>query len=95
MKRMGCTPEQRAVCPLRECFVDTHHKYFPRRWYTTEAGIEFRNLPENKEDLCRNEHNELHRVTPPPRKPPEWYMEAKIRLAEQAIAETVEFEETA
>lgn len=95
MKQMGCTPEQRAACPLREHFQDCHHKFWPRRWYETETGKAFRNLPENKEILCRNEHNELHRTEMPPRKPPEWYMEARLRLAERAVMENVEFEETA
>ena len=89
MERGHCTPEQRAVCSLRECFIDTHHKYWPKRWYDTPEAKEFRELPENKVDMCRSEHNELHRTEEPPRKPPEWYMEATLRLAERAVAEEV------
>lgn len=95
MKRTGCTPEQRAVCPLKECFIDTHHRFWPRRAYESGVAYQFRELPENKEDMCRSEHNELHRTEAPPRKPPEWYMDARIRLAQQAVAEVIGFEESA
>jgi hypothetical protein len=50
------------------------------------VDYEFRELDENKVVMCRNDHNELHRYEAPPVKPPEWYMQAKVRLAEQAIA---------
>ena len=92
MERGHCTPEQRAVCPLRECFRDVHHKYWPKRWYGSEVAKEFRELPENKVVMCRNEHNELHATELPPDRPPQWYMEAKIRLAERAVAEVIEHE---
>jgi hypothetical protein len=73
----------------RYCQLTVHHRFWPRRDYSTEAAHDFRELPENKELLSRCDHDELHRTEEPPRKPPEWYMEARIRLAEQAIEATL------
>lgn len=65
--RGQCTPEQIAECPLQQHFSDTHHEYWPRNMYRDGLGKTFRELPENKEQLCRNEHNQRHEESPPPR----------------------------
>lgn len=64
-----CSPEQIAACPLTEHFTDQHHSYYPRRKYRGLLAATFRGLPENKEQLCRFEHNELHANEPIPVKP--------------------------
>jgi hypothetical protein len=80
-----CTPEQRAACPLPEHFTDEHHDYFPRRAYMGKLATTFRNLPENKQQLCRNEHNEIHATQRPPLKPDVQDMLAAIALSEQLL----------
>ncbi len=67
----GECPRENVDCPLyfEGCFTDLHHLYFPRRDYKTNVEKQFRNLPENKEQLCRAEHNERHATEPPPLKP--------------------------
>lgn len=66
---MPCSPEQQLACPLKKHFQDTHHTYFPRAAYRTAVEKQFRELPVNKETLCRNEHNERHYSDPIPEKP--------------------------
>ena len=72
------------------CMMTTHHQYWPKRDYKSAAARAFRELPENKERLSRCDHDELHATTEPPQRPPEWYMEARLRLAQRAIAETLD-----
>lgn len=76
--------ERDESCPLsqtkRGCFRDTHHLYFPRFLYTTELEKEFRELPENKVELCRREHNEIHATTEPPEKPSRQQMLAAVAI---------------
>lgn len=67
--RGECTPEQKADCPIRKHFSDTHHIYYPASNYRTLVEKEFRELPENKVQLCRNEHNERHATEEIPVKP--------------------------
>jgi hypothetical protein len=55
-------------------FSDTHHRYFEAKNYATGVAKVFRELPENKEQLCRFEHNELHATTAPPIKPERAFM---------------------
>lgn len=78
MSRGKCTPEQMEVCPLRRHFSDLHHTYYPRSEYRTKVEKEFRELPENKVQLCRNEHQEIHATEPDPVKPSREYMIAAI-----------------
>lgn len=66
----GECPNPRPDCPYSgECFSDEHHLYFPRVDYHDIMGTEFRNLPENKEQICRWDHQERHEVEEPPEKP--------------------------
>lgn len=68
----GECPNPRPDCKYAElggCFSDTHHLFFPRRNYTSKVDREFRELPINKEQLCRAEHDERHATEPLPDKP--------------------------
>lgn len=51
------------------CVSNTHHRFYPKKRYTSPIEREFRNLPENKEQLCMAEHRELHATEQPPAKP--------------------------
>ena len=68
--RRPCSSENEA-CPYYQegCYEDVHHKLWPRRDYRRGLDRIFRNLPENKELLCRWEHDELHATQEPPEHP--------------------------
>lgn len=74
----GECPNPRPDCPYAElkggCFSDEHHLFFPRVDYRGIIASEFRNLPENKEDICRWDHDEIHATTEPPERPSREYM---------------------
>jgi hypothetical protein len=74
MSRGFCSEQQIADCPFASHFSDIHHAYFPRTSYVTRLEKTFRELPENKERLCRNEHNELHATSEIPEKPDKEFM---------------------
>lgn len=82
--RGECSPEQQLACPLREHFTDLHHTYYPASDYRSRVERQFRQLPENKEQLCRNEHNEIHAQEPEAIKPPRDFMLNAIRAAQEA-----------
>lgn len=42
------------------CFSDEHHLYYPRAKYVQGYEKKFRELPENKIQICRRIHDELH-----------------------------------
>lgn len=67
MEPVPCTPTEE--CRYYPCFTDTHHLYYPRRRYKTQVEREFRNLPENKVEMCRAAHTELHATEQIPKKP--------------------------
>lgn len=69
-------------CPFyyEGCYTDTHHLFYPRRDYRTRVEKEFRELPENKEQLCRAVHNERHAMEGPPQKPSREEMLGAIAL---------------
>jgi len=64
-------PTPQEGCPYAEqgCFSDTHHLFYPRRDYRRGVEKRFRELPENKEQICRWEHDERHATELPPEKP--------------------------
>ncbi len=68
---IGVCPESNQDCPYFEegCYSDVHHEYFPRRNYRTKIEKQFRELPANKEQLCRLAHDILHLTERPPIKP--------------------------
>lgn len=51
------------------CRSNEHHLYWPARDYKTEIENEFRELPENKVQLCMYDHDMLHVQQEPPQKP--------------------------
>jgi hypothetical protein len=79
----GECPSPRPDCKYADgggCFSDTHHLFYPRRDYRTRVEREFRELPVNKEQICRSEHDERHAVEPVPQKPTKQEMLGAIAL---------------
>jgi hypothetical protein len=67
-----CPRENTPGCPYMErggCASNEHHRLWPRRRYKSQLEKQFRDLPENKEQLCRWEHDLLHEFELPPEKP--------------------------
>ena len=70
MESVPCDPEREGRYRDTEaCYVDEHHLFFPRKNYRDSVGRAFRNLPENRVDLCRQVHQDIHATTQPPKKP--------------------------
>lgn len=69
MSRKECYNENQE-CPYYEegCYSDLHHSYWPSTDYTGPIENKFRELPENKVQTCRDEHDEIH-ANEPPQKP--------------------------
>lgn len=86
MSRGLCTPEQIASCPLKKHYSDSHHLYFYASDYKSPVESAFRNLEQNKVQLCRYEHNELHANQAPPEKPDRLRMLAILAFNEVDIA---------
>lgn len=63
------------------CRSNTHHAYYPRRAYRTVIEKAFRELPDNKEQLCMAEHLDKHATERPPQKPPREVMIQAIAAA--------------
>ena len=59
------------ACPFypNHCSSNTHHLYYPRKAYKTSVESKFRNLPENKRQLCAFAHILEHVDNAPPEKP--------------------------
>lgn len=80
MEKLPCSNQEN--CRLKDtkmgCFEDVHHLYFPRRDYTTPEEREFRNLSENKVEMCREWHNTDHAVFEAPSKPDLEFMQLAI-----------------
>lgn len=51
------------------CYSDLHHQYWYSYDYKTPLEKKFRELPQNKEQICRAEHDEIHATQEPPVKP--------------------------
>lgn len=62
-------PEANEECKYFPCYMDEHHLYWPRKNYKSGVERAFRNLPENRQMLCRAEHDEVHATEPIPKKP--------------------------
>lgn len=56
-------------CHLDRPHSDVHHEYYPSSAYKTKLEKEFRELPINKEQICRCLHNAIHALEEPPKKP--------------------------
>lgn len=68
MERIPCTPNPECKYAGR-CFEDIDHIYWPAKDYTTPVEKEFRELPENKQLICRVLHEQRHATEQPPLKP--------------------------
>ena len=64
--RRDC-PEQQPGCPYFEtgCYSDQHHLVWPSNEYTAPLEQVYRELPENKVQLCRFQHDLEHQLDPP------------------------------
>lgn len=51
------------------CVESVHHIFFPSTDYKDALSHAFRNLDQNKELMCRQLHDIVHRVEQPPIKP--------------------------
>lgn len=87
MEKIPCQSSE--SCPLYNsatgCFEDVHHKYWPRKAYRSIIERAFRELDDNKERRCRQSHNDLHAMTPPPDKPPRAEMINAVNLAKTIV----------
>jgi hypothetical protein len=69
-------------------FSDQHHQWWPAAQYAGGIAKVFRELPEYKEQRCRNEHQELHATQAPPIKPERAFMiQAIARHLERELGE--------
>lgn len=80
-ERVPC--EQSPDCKYFEvgCWEDIHHLFYPRGDYDTPLEHKFRNLPENKQQICRYEHERIHFEQLPPTKPSFEVMEHAVSIA--------------
>lgn len=84
MERLPCDPEivgtERCALyrKIGKCFIDVHHLYHPRKDYKTPVEKQFRELDENKVEMCRDWHNADHAVFAAPTKPVLEAMQATI-----------------
>ena len=80
MEDVPCTPNPECRY-FPECYTDTHHLYYPRKRYTSGVERQFRQLPENQAELCREVHSEIHATEQLPKKPSRAAMLAVIQEA--------------
>lgn len=66
---MECPKFEDRECRYAECFSDIHHLYFPGNMFKTMLERTFRELPINKREELRCEHDEIHAKNEPPEKP--------------------------
>lgn len=66
MSRGEC-PNPQDTCPyyMSGCYSDTHHLAWPSDNYLTTTEKAYRELPEMKVQICRNEHDLIHYEAPP------------------------------
>jgi hypothetical protein len=51
------------------CYADEHHFYWPKKRYKGDLAKKFRNHPDNREVICRQDHDDIHSKRNPPPKP--------------------------
>lgn len=62
-------------------FSDEHHKVWPASSYLGPLAVTYRNLPGNREQVCRCVHDEIHASEAPPERPSNNEMRRQIRQA--------------
>ena len=68
MDSVPCTPNPECrYAP--DCYVDTHHQYYPKKKYRGGVERQFRELDIHKVVICRALHDEIHATERPPKKP--------------------------
>jgi len=67
--KIECPPELQEKCPLKNHFMNVHHRYWPAYMYRTQLEREFRDLEVNKDRICSYEHAMIHHEEQPPIKP--------------------------
>lgn len=64
----SCPRKWQAACPRRNskegCVRRSHHIFYPASGYETKLEKQFRNLPENRVDMCRQVEEQIHRLQP-------------------------------
>lgn len=78
MERVACDPSPECKYFNRGCYEDVDHIYWPANQYTDPIERVFRELPENKREICRQKHEERHATEEPPQKPSLEVMEHAI-----------------
>lgn len=68
MEEFAC-PENPECKYYPTCYADTHHFYWPKRKYKGGVERQFRELPENKAEICREFHDNIYATEAPPLKP--------------------------
>ncbi len=68
------------------CYADEHHAYWPENDYRTPIEKAYRELPENKYQLCRWVHDDVHLEHLPPKKPDLIKMLAQLSVGEEREA---------
>lgn len=63
-----CSPNPECPYAKKGCLEDTHHSFYPSTDYQTTLEHVFRNLEENKIEVCRRMHDAIH-AGPDPAKP--------------------------
>lgn len=85
MEKKPCQNRNNESCRVFKsngyCFEDVHHLYYPRAYYSNGVAQRFRELDENKVEICRAEHQDIHATERPPLRPSIEFMKEAIRKA--------------
>lgn len=89
MEKRPCQNRNDESCPVFQikgyCFEDVHHLYYPKSYYqNNKFAKEFRELLENKVEICRAEHNEIHATQRSVLRPSLDFMKNAIARAREA-----------
>jgi len=86
MEYFPCTPTP--DCPYYKttagCHESIHHELYPANDYRGAVERTFRNLDQNKTDICRRLHDQIHATETPPDKPDFEEMRQAVITADQA-----------
>lgn len=63
------SPDCKYFNNINGCHTSVHHEFYPRVDYKSPVEKRFRELPENKFEVCRQMHDEIHAHDEPPMKP--------------------------
>lgn len=87
MENRPCQNPNNENCPVFQvkgyCFEDVHHLYYPKSSYSNGFAQKFRELDENKVEICRDEHNEIHATERSPYRPSMNFIKEAIRKSNE------------